>query len=243
MKVNIGPYKNWFGPYQLAELLCFWVKEKEDEYGNYVKPEWVTKFGDFLAHGFSPDESDKPKSKRIFKERPTTWLYKLLLWIHSKKERKVKVSIDCYDTWNMYETLAVIILPMLKQLQLTKHGSPHVDDDDVPAYLRSTAAPPKDEYDIDVFHHDRWEWVLSEMIWTFEQLQPDTDWMAQYVSGESDIYFEACDFDKDGKPKLYRMERGESDTYKMDEVAIQAHQNRINRGCVLFGKYFQNLWD
>ena len=37
MKVKIGPYKNWFGPYQLAELLCFWAKETVvDEYG--MKP-------------------------------------------------------------------------------------------------------------------------------------------------------------------------------------------------------------
>ena len=32
MKVHIGPYKNWIGPYQLADALCFWVKEVEDEY-------------------------------------------------------------------------------------------------------------------------------------------------------------------------------------------------------------------
>ena len=24
MKVKIGPYKNWFGPYQLAEKILFW---------------------------------------------------------------------------------------------------------------------------------------------------------------------------------------------------------------------------
>ena len=85
----------------------------------------------------------------------------------------------------MYETLARIILPMLQQLNASKHGSPFVDDVDVPEHIRSTQAPPKaDEYDVDGFHFDRWDWVMREMIWAFEQLQPDCDWEAQYITGE-----------------------------------------------------------
>ena len=45
-------------------------------------------------------------------------------------ERKLKVRIDDYDTWSMDHTLAYIILPMLKQLRDTKHGSGYVDDED-----------------------------------------------------------------------------------------------------------------
>ena len=33
MRVKIGNYTNWFGPYQLAEKLCFWAKPVEGEYG------------------------------------------------------------------------------------------------------------------------------------------------------------------------------------------------------------------
>ena len=39
MKVKIGTYTNWFGPYQLAELLCFWVKDVKDESGMKSKPD------------------------------------------------------------------------------------------------------------------------------------------------------------------------------------------------------------
>jgi hypothetical protein len=46
MKVYIGPYKNWFGPYQLAEKLCFWAKPVTDKYGIKSKPDWVHNFGD-----------------------------------------------------------------------------------------------------------------------------------------------------------------------------------------------------
>ena len=53
-----------------------------------------------------------------------TWVNDACDWFYSKNERKVKVRIDEYDTWSMDHTLALIILPMLKQLKATKHGSP-----------------------------------------------------------------------------------------------------------------------
>ena len=94
----------------------------------------------------------------------------------SDKERKISVRIDPHDTWSMYETLAHIIVPMLKQLKTSKHGSPFIDDIDVPDELKSTAAPPTEhEWDTDDNFHKRWEWALSEMIWAFEQLS-DENW-------------------------------------------------------------------
>lgn len=244
MKVHIGPYTNWFGPYQLAEALCFWVKEVEGEYGMKRKPEWVHKFGEFLAHGFAPDEDDKPPSLRKHKDRPETWLYKLLQWIETKKKRKISIHIDKWDTWGMYDTLALIILPMLKQLQATKHGAPFVEDEDVPEHLRSTAAPAKEnEWDTDDNHFKRWDWTLEQMIWSFEQLQPGCDWEAQFYSGKHDTYFEVSDTDENGKPRLYQMKRGPEDTFEIDMDGLKAHQEKINVGLKLFGKYFQNLWD
>jgi hypothetical protein len=244
MKVKIGPYKSWVGPYQIAEALCFWAPKQKDEFGFPGKPDWVHKFGDFLAHGFAPDEDHLPKSRRLFSERPVTWLYKLLQWIDSKKKRQVVIKIDPWDTWNMDGTLSMIILPMLKQLKEKKHGAGHVDDEDVPEHLRSTAAPAKEnEYDTDENWFKRMDWVFDEMIWTFEQLQPDYDWEEQYRSGEHDVYMEPCNRDADGKPTMYEMKRGPNDTYKLDMEARQKHQDRISNGLRLFGKYYQSLWD
>lgn len=257
MKVYIGPYKNWFGPYQLAEALCFWAKKVPDELGIYSKPDWVHKFGEFLAHGFAPDESDKPRSERRFKERPETWLYKFLSWVESKKKRKISIRIDRYDTWSMDATLAPIILPMLKQLKETKHGSGMIDLEDVPEHMRFVTTEDYDSQETFDFYndpemckqniqcdiHDRYDWALSEMIWAFEQLQPDCDWEAQYRSGEFDMYWEVCKTDAEGKPMLYSMKSGPDDTYRCDYDAMQKHQDRINNGLRLFGKYFQTLWD
>ena len=77
MKVHIGPYKNWIGPYQLADALCFWVKEVEDEYGIKSKPDWVHNFGEFLAHGFHKETEEEARSWN--NERPKTCIFFVIL--------------------------------------------------------------------------------------------------------------------------------------------------------------------
>jgi hypothetical protein len=234
MKINIGPYKNWFGPYQLAEALCFWVKDVEDEYGIEGKPQWVHTFGDFLAHGLP---ALKKKDRDVFNEEenlPETLLYRALKWIDSKKKRRVYIRIDKYDTWNMDRTLSMIILPMLKQLKETKHGSPMVEVADVPENLQQ---------ETDDAVHLRWDWVISEMIWAFEQHQPDCNWEEQYTTGVIDFRTEPSDLDENGKPKLYRLINGPNHTAVTDWEARNSHQERITNGFRLFGKYYQGLWD
>jgi hypothetical protein len=182
MKVYIGPYARYFGPFDLAELL------------KYV--------------GVSED-----RRFEIGERLSNTWLGKFIIKLNSNS-RKVKVKIDYYDTWSMDHTLALIILPMLKQIKATKHGSAMVEDKDVPKHLRSTSAPPKkNEWDLDENVHPRWEWVLDEMIWTFEQLASD------------ELVF-------------YNSEKDE-----FDMKAYKKHQARIDNGLRLFGRYYQGLWD
>ena len=237
MKVYIGPYKSWFGPYQLADKLCFWAKPVEDSYGFKDKPHWVHQFGEWLAHGSIEPNTEPGDVVSFDRERHNTWLYKLLLWLDSKKQRKVEVRIDRYDTWGMAETLALIILPMLKQFRASLHGSPFVDDTDVPEYLRSTVAPPKkDEFDIDDNHHKRWEWVLDEIIFAFES-KVDDSWEDQFVTGISDHQFVKLD------NGCSQMTTGPNHTYKVDYDNKKIYEQRIQNGFNLFGKYFQNLWD
>lgn len=241
MKVYIGPYKNWFGPYQLAELLCFWVKPVRDEYGMYDKPEWVHNFGEWLAHGQIELPALIGETRSFNRERPVTWLYKFLLWIDRKRSRKISVRIDRWDTWGMDNTLAYIILPMLKQLQATKHGSPYVDDADVPANLRSTTTTQltqqqKHTGHVDDNHHARWEWVLNEMIFAFEN-KLDDSWQDQFRSGEYDFAFKKLE---NGMSEFVQ---GENDTSKTDWEGIKAYEKRIQNGFLLFGKYYQALWD
>lgn len=252
MKVYIGPYKNWFGPYQLAELLCFWAKKEKDEFEIDREPDWVHNFGHWLATGSWDSEKTDPFNR---KKDPQTLLYKFLLWVDKFKKRIQYIKIDKYDTWSMDSTLAPIILPMLKQLKETSHGSGMVDDEDVPEKFHTSY----DLYNYDQLElfpekkdaadhaasdllHDRWNWTIGEMIFAFEHLVDDS-WEEKYRSGEMSHYSEASAWDKNGKTTMYTMKEGPNHTYKCDYEGLQKEQKRIDNGLRLFGKYFRNLWD
>ncbi len=216
MKIHLGPYINWIGPYQIADKL---QKLGLSEDRCYAIGEWLA----------------------------DTWLTKACEWVHSKRKRKQKIRIDRYDTWNMDSTLALIVLPMLKQLKRDKHGAPLVEDRDVPEHLRSTATPSKEnEYDLDDNHFKRWDWVLDEMIWAFEQMQPDCDWEAQFHSGVKDTVWvvETTPHPQTGEMRTTRrLEKGPNDTSHFDKEGYLAHSARIDNGLRLFGTYFRALWD
>ena len=232
MKVIIGPYNNWFGPYQLAELLCFWAKKVKDEHGLLDKPQWVHNFGEWL----SEKQDGTP-----------TLLHKFLLWVDRKKTRQIYVKIDPWDTWSMDHTLSHIVVPMLKQLQATKHGAPMVDDEDVPDELKSTSAPPKkDAYDIDDNHFKRWDYVMDEMIFAFEH-RLDDSWQDEFRSGNIDFVSKPVDVNGNEVPKkeakYFEMVDGPKHTYKCDYDGIRKVEERIQNGFRLFGKYYSGLWD
>ena len=218
MKVNIGAFKNYIGPYQIAEKILFW-KDKEND-------DSVHDFGTWLAGGKGRD----------------SLLMKACEWVESKRKRKVQIHIDNYDTWNMDTTLAMIILPMLKQLKATKHGSPMCSD-----YFDQTSNSAQYSFDFyalgddDAWKagHDEWEKIMDEMIWTFEQLQPECDWEAQYT-------IQACELDMDDYPedegKLTTPVRWKKEG-KYDFEGMKKHQDRITAGLVLFGTWYLGLWD
>jgi hypothetical protein len=143
------------------------------------------------------------------------------------EERVVNIHIDKYDTWSMDHTLSMIIVPMLKQLHATKHGAPCTDDDDVPEELRSTNATKDVEWHTDSNHFKRWDWIMSEMIWTFEQLASDGECYDQFYKIE-----------KNTDPNSSLLDKVE-----IDHDGLDAMQARITNGTRLFGKYYQNLWD
>ena len=241
MKVYINNYKDhWISPYTILDYMFFWtdwskcsrnkslqsaLDELEGKYKYVEPPEWVEKWSDRLL----------PISKSI-------------QWVWSKVDRKIDyVKIDRWDTWSMDHTLSYIILPMLKQLKETKHGSPFVDDEDVPEELKSTSAPPKEnEWDTDENHFKRWDYALDEMIFAFEH-KVDDSWQDAYRSGEHDILWVPVDKDGNevpkGEHKFMQMKDGPNHTYKCDYDGMQIVEDRMKNGFRLFGKYYQGLWD
>lgn len=129
--------------------------------------------------------------------------------------RREEVVIHDYDTWSMDHTLALIALPMLKQLKATKHGVPYMDYEDMPKHLQFV----RREYDSraigDLFNGtgynddefqrqmECWNWMLDEMIFAMENVIEDD---IEYIGD------------------------------------IQ-HHDRVANGLTLFGKYYRSLWD
>lgn len=201
-------------------------------------------------YGYDWPSKDKYTKQEKFLERLSDFVQAVYDVTVNKfvkhRERKIVVRIDKFDTWNMDNTLAHIVLPMLKQIKATKHGAPYVDDEDVPAELKSTAAEPKkNDWDTDSNHFKRWDYVLDEMIFAFEA--QFNNWEDTFRSGKMDRIF--IPIDKDGnvvskdKAEMYRWEKGPQDTFELDLNGRKIYAERIAKGYALFGKYYQSLWD
>lgn len=140
-----------------------------------------------------------------------------------RKNRKVEIKIDKYDTWSMDQTLALIILPMLMQLKETKHGSPYVDDDDLPT-----------DFIGDI--HERWGYILNEMIWAFSQKTKEYGWETEFFESYGEFTTKKIEGTEHSElvwitPPVY------------DQEGIIKCQERMNNAFKLFGKYYENLWD
>lgn len=228
MKVKLKKPVYWFGPYQLAEVLCFWAPKQKDKLGFEEKPDWVHDFGSWLAGGHGRDSL----LMKFF-----TWFDKFRRTLPWNKD---VVEIDYWDVWSMDHTLSPIILPMLKRLKEVKHGYGMIDDEDVPKHLQSIYALPKETWEWDGNAEARYDWVLDEMIWAFEQLndedhdkkfwivQPEMDW---------DALTEPFEEGEKSREVKWKVEG------QLDREGLNAHNARIDRGLTLFGKYFRTLWD
>lgn len=213
MRVKIGNHITFYGPHRIAEILLFWLPKVEGEFGPEDHP-WIDNFGNWLSY------KDKDGTH--------TWFRDLCEWIHTKRKRKIVVKLDRWDSWNTDDTFAIIAVPLLKQLKRTKNSYGYIDDEDVPEHLQSKyAAVPPNDGDYDSLASKRYEWVLDEIIWAWEQLHPDTDWEELYWIKKSEVK---------GNPR--RLYIGD-----YDNVGAKKHQTRIDNGMRLFGKYVQTLWD
>lgn len=234
MKVYINKYRDhWLSPYTILEKVCFWENDKDVFY----------------------NLSDEPNHKYEKVVNFLTPICQFIQKIFDKVHPKINyVKIDKWDTWSMDHTLGIIVLPMLKQLRDTKHGSPIVELEDVPEHLRGTGHESYEAQKcFDFYHteekdvnyeiiHDRWDWVLSEMIFAFERLNDDS-WEDNFRSGEIDFKNEPCAWDENGKPTMYKMVKGPNDTYECNYDAIAEVHKRMDNGFRLFGKYYRGLWD
>lgn len=162
-----------------------------------------------------------------FPEYTKSWRNLWGLW---RRTRRIKVKTDPWDSWSADHTLAYVIAPVLKDLR---------NRDSVPATDPSDGPP---EYANDCEYSEaRWNWILEEMIWTFEVY--NTNWEDDFYSGKADWDFKEVPNTAhlpDGP--MYEVVHGPDHTLVLDEQARKEHIERMERGTYLFGKYYGSLW-
>lgn len=165
--------------------------------------------------------------------------------------RKVKIQIERFDTYSLDHTLAYIIYPALLQLKNSKHGVPN----DFVMDIGGGDWEDQNSFDFyreshsDVFEQasKRWDEVLDKMIWSFSQLISD-DYSSQYHHGVSEWDFVESDkqYPNPITGKLentYQMVDRDPTSHWFDSEGHKLHEDRIQEGLELFGKYYRGLWD
>lgn len=165
-------------------------------------------------------------------------------------DRHITVEIENFDTWSLDHTLALIILPALIQLKNTKQG--------VPSEFADTGGDgSSNQYCFEFYSETtryafdqkakQWDEILDKMIWSFQQLVED-EYDDLYHHGKPEY-----DFVKTDKQITNPISGKVEDTFQMvdknpkehwyDYVGHRMHEQRIQEGLDLFGKYYRNLWD
>lgn len=124
---------------------------------------------------------------KIYDFLEDTWVDKVCRWINERMPRRtMDIKIHSYDVWNMDDTLVMIVQPMLHRLAKDKHGTPYVDPEDVPQnmwpewYKMPEGREAHEMYEEDETYFKRWDFVFTELVWTFDTL--NMDWEDQFHS-------------------------------------------------------------
>lgn len=85
--------------------------------------------------------------------------------------RNIDILIDDYDVWDMHDTLALIILPMLKMIKNKKYFYPQIDIEDLPSESHNKNI------------QEQWQNLIDEIIWAVEQRTLDDHGEDQFWDG------------------------------------------------------------
>jgi hypothetical protein len=165
-------------------------------------------------------------------------------------DRKISVEVEHFDTWSLDSTLAHIIYPALLQLKAQKQGVPGDFANDIGGedYSEQNSFDfYKETYD-EAFKErcNLWDECLDKMIWSFEQvIKDDYDNLYHHGSAEYDWVKSDRTFTNPLTGKVedtYQMVDKNPDEHWYDFEGHQLHEQRIQEGFELFGKYFRALW-
>lgn len=163
-------------------------------------------------------------------------------------ERRIDIQIDPWDTYSMDHTAALVILPLLLQLKASKQG--------VPSELTTRIGGDADSnYCFDFIKEDenavfdqcclKWDEILDKMIWSFQQIVDDS-YDSKYHHGKMKIGWKPIVIANPTTgviEEMYEMVDENPNEHWYDYVGHMLHEERIQEGLDLFGKYYRNLWD
>jgi len=147
MKVYLGNYVNYFGIYQLVDLLKYvGINEnRRDKIVDCLSDTWLDNLLQWL----------NSKRKRIE---------------YVKIDRR-----DAYSAYSAISLIVEPLLIRLKQDK--NGAPCVDDEDVPDELKSTSAPPKIKSYDIDDNHFKRWDWVIDEMIWGFHEINIDeTKW-------------------------------------------------------------------
>ena len=216
MRVYIGPYKSWVGPYQIA---CFFFERLLGE-------DRAHKIGEWLADTWVGDACQWIDKKR-------------------KRNIKVKIhDYDIWGADHTLALIILPTLKLLNEHK--HGAPLVDDEDVPEHLRSTSARPKGAEWDLDEFHFDRWDWVMNEMIFAFEHRLDESWQDAYRSGKIDHVMVpvdrDGNEVPK-GEHKYYRMKDGPNHTYVCDYDGIRVVEERIQNGFRLFGKYYQALWD
>lgn len=165
-------------------------------------------------------------------------------------ERKIDVQIDRWDTYSADHTLALIILPILLQFKQSKMGVPNeftvaVGHDMDPNYCFDFIK--EDENRVFDENCQKWDDTLDRIIWSLQQIVDD-NYSDKYHHGKLDLGWQKTEKlhmnPATGKMEhMFEMIDKNPGGHWYDHVGHTLHEERIQEGLDLLGKYFRNLWD
>lgn len=213
MKVYIGPYRNWVGPYQIAELLNFAIgKEKSHKLGEWLADTWVSDLCQWV-------EKKKKRKIKVRIDHYDTWgmdhTLAFIILPMLKKLKEEKHGTPFTDDEDVPENIRSTALPPPEhEYDVDEHHVARWDYimDEMIFAFESTV----DDSWEDQFHKGKIEFKMIPL--------PNQENLPK-------------------EERLTEMVKGDNDTHEFDVEGYKAYQARIRNGLRLFGKYYQCLWD
>lgn len=119
----------------------------------------ISWFGPYHLLWFLPHKTRVNAARRL-------WLRPFEL-LNCLRDKKPKIHIDYWDTWNMDHTLSLIINPLMKQYREQNIDCPSLDQEDFPEFTISKEEP---------YNHAAWLYLVDEIIWATGEIIEDDDY-------------------------------------------------------------------